>query len=68
MSDYAACAPDFRAGYERTEPWPATELAVYDYAQPLAYQAACREALRRVRRDVWDARESRLRAKWESYG
>jgi hypothetical protein len=25
-------------------------------------------AFRRVRRDVWTARESRLLAKWESYG
>jgi hypothetical protein len=29
---------------------------------------ACREALARVRRDVWTAREARLVAKWESYG
>lgn len=29
---------------------------------------ALREAFRKVRRDIWDARESRLRAKWEGYG
>lgn len=29
---------------------------------------ALQEAFWRVRRDVWDARESRLRAHWEGYG
>lgn len=32
------------------------------------HAGACREAFRKVRRDVWDDRESRLRATWESYG
>lgn len=31
-------------------------------------ECALRTAFIKVRRDVWDARESRLRAKWESYG
>lgn len=34
----------------------------------LDYAGACREAFRKVRRDVWSERESRLRATWESYG
>jgi len=33
-----------------------------------ARAGALREAFRAVRRDVWHARESRLRATWESYG
>ena len=31
-------------------------------------EAALREAFRRVRREVWTAREWRLVAKWEGYG
>jgi hypothetical protein len=41
-------------------PWP--------YWAMRTQGAACREAFRRVRRDVWSERESRLVAKWESYG
>jgi hypothetical protein len=32
------------------------------------HAAACRQAFASVRRDVWSERESRLVAKWESYG
>ena len=41
--------------------------AMHGYA-PMDHEAACREAFRRVRRDVWSERESRLVAKWEGYG
>ena len=37
-------------------------------AVPGRREHALREAFRRVRRDVWSERESRLVAKWESYG
>jgi hypothetical protein len=36
--------------------------------KPWRFLNALSRAYRHVRRDVWDARESRLRAKWESYG
>jgi hypothetical protein len=32
------------------------------------HEGACRAAFMNVRKDVWDDRESRLRATWESYG
>jgi hypothetical protein len=51
----------------QTWTWGEARLRRYP-SLPLAYARACREAFRRVRRDVWSERESRLVAKWESYG
>lgn len=47
-----------------------TLAAVHGYARipTQDHAGACRAAFARVRREVWDAREARLMAKWESYG
>ena len=40
----------------------------FERIPPGEREAALREAFRRVRREVWTAREWRLVAKWEGYG
>lgn len=51
--------------------WTPDFAGLPEHHQPCGgrdYIGACREAFRRVRRDVWSEREMRLVAKWESYG
>jgi hypothetical protein len=75
---------DFAAIHNRLAPMQGYEVIPFSRAQwkPLTLAAsrpadafdlrardlAFRTVFRTVRREVWDARESRLRATWESYG
>ena len=73
MTDFAAIhnrlAP--MQGYEALPPLMAQlrqahQAMLSRFAEPR--DRAFRAAFTSVRREVWDARESRLRATWESYG
>ncbi len=60
--------PDWCPAHRRRVPAMAINLRPPRDPKPWGFLNAISRAFRVVRRDVWHAREARLRATWESYG